>query len=87
MIRPLIIVPLAGAVAGLIHYYCDHLRVQGLWKKALGLTITTLLTLSGFGWELFWVWSARCGIDLYPFIAKKNLKIEEKVRPEANFQQ
>lgn len=44
MIRPLVIVPLAGAMGGVIYYYLDHLRYRGGWRKALA----TILSLIGY---------------------------------------
>ena len=62
MIRPLIIVPLAGAVGGAIYHYMDGLRYQGGWKKILanflsllvyliGLWMGTVLGLDGRMWD------------------------------------
>lgn len=62
MIRPLVIVTLAGAMGGLFFYFMDHLRYQGGWKKAVaiilsllvylfGLWIGTILGLSGTLWD------------------------------------
>ncbi|TKC13170.1 potassium transporter KefB [Pedobacter polaris] len=42
MIRPLIMVPLAGAGAGLINYMMDDFRAQGGWKKALAIAFTVV---------------------------------------------
>ena len=62
MIRPLIIVPLAGAVGGAVYHYMDGLRYQGGWKKILanffsllvyliGLWMVTVLGLDGTMWN------------------------------------
>ncbi|MRG45252.1 potassium transporter KefB [Chitinophaga sp. SYP-B3965] len=62
MIRPLIIVPLAGATGGACYYFLDHLRYQGGWKKVLayilsflvyliGLWMGTILGLDGTLWD------------------------------------
>lgn len=62
MIRPLIIVPLAGAMGGLCYYFLDHLRYQGGWMKVLayilsflvyiiGLWMGTVLGLDGTWWD------------------------------------
>jgi hypothetical protein len=62
MIRPLTIVPLAGAMGGLFYYSMDHLRYQGGWKMILAyilslivylfvLWIGTILGLSGTLWN------------------------------------
>lgn len=44
MIRPLIIVPVAGALGGVFFYFMDHLRFQGGWMKVLA----TLLSVTGY---------------------------------------
>ncbi|TDE15633.1 potassium transporter KefB [Dyadobacter psychrotolerans] len=62
MIRPLVIVPLAGAVGGAVYYNLDCLRYQGGWKKVLanvlslviyiiGLWMGTILGLDGTMWD------------------------------------
>lgn len=62
MIKPLIIVPLAGAMGGLLYYFMDHLRYQGGWRKALayilslmgyiiGLWLGIVLGLDGTYWN------------------------------------
>ena len=62
MIRPLIIVPLAGALGGVFYYFMDHLRYRGGWRKALaiilslvvyiiGLWLGTILGLDGTMWD------------------------------------
>jgi hypothetical protein len=62
MIRPLVIVPLAGATGGLFYHLMDRLRYQGSWKKILanilslivyifGLWIGTVLGLAGTLWH------------------------------------
>ncbi|WP_420150491.1 potassium transporter KefB [Spirosoma sp.] len=62
MIRPLVIVPLAGAVGGICHYVLDYLRHQKRWNKLLitiasliiyviGLWIGTVLGLDGTLWD------------------------------------
>jgi hypothetical protein len=45
MIRPLIIVPLAGALGGVHYYFMDHLRYQGGWKKVLSIFLSLLVYL------------------------------------------
>jgi hypothetical protein len=47
MIRPLIVVPAAGAAGGLFYYLMDHLRYQGGWKKVLGTVLSVLVYLFG----------------------------------------
>lgn len=42
MIRPLVIVPLAGAVGGAFYYLMDGLRYRGVWAK-IGANILSLL--------------------------------------------
>jgi hypothetical protein len=62
MVRPLIITPLAGAMAGLCNYFLDSLRNQGGSKKiianilmvliyAIGLWMGTILGLDGTLWD------------------------------------
>ncbi|WP_242928657.1 potassium transporter KefB [Pontibacter vulgaris] len=61
-IRPLVIVPVAGAAGGAFYYYMDTLRYQGGWKTALanvaslavyliGLWLGTVLGLAGTMWD------------------------------------
>lgn len=62
MIRPLVIVPLAGALGGVFYYNMDHLRDQGGSRKALAnvlsllvylvvLWLGTVLGLDGTWWD------------------------------------
>jgi hypothetical protein len=62
MIRPLIIVPLAGATGGLFYHLMDNLHLQGGWKKVLALILSligyifvlwigTVLGLDGTWWN------------------------------------
>jgi hypothetical protein len=62
MIKPLIIVPLAGAMGGVFYYFMDHLRYQGGWIKVLAYIISligyvivlwfgTVLGLNGTWWD------------------------------------
>jgi hypothetical protein len=62
MIRPLVIVPAAGAAGGVFFYFMDSLRYQGGWKKILaniaslvvyfiGLWLGTVLGLDGTMWN------------------------------------
>ena len=62
MVRPLIIVPLAGAMGGVFYYFMDHLRHLGGWKKAvafilsfigylIALWLGTVLGLDGTMWN------------------------------------
>ena len=61
-IRPLIVVPLAGATGGVFYFLMDYFRSQGGWKKVLantvsffvyvfGLWIGTVLGLVGTLWN------------------------------------
>jgi hypothetical protein len=48
MIRPLIIVPLAGATGGAFSYFFDHfLGYQGGFKKALAVTLSLIVFIIG----------------------------------------
>jgi hypothetical protein len=62
MLKPLIIVPIAGAMGGVFYYYMDFLRYQGGWKKALAILLSlvgyiivlwigTVLGLNGTLWD------------------------------------
>lgn len=62
MIRPLIIVPLAGACGGVFYHLMDTLRSKGGWKKIaanvlsvvvfiIGLWLGTVLGLNGTMWN------------------------------------
>ncbi|MBD0289392.1 MAG: potassium transporter KefB [Flavisolibacter sp.] len=62
MIRPLVVVPVAGAMGGVFYYFMDHLRYQGGWRKLLanilslvvyiiGLWLGTVLGLDGTMWN------------------------------------
>ncbi len=62
MIKPLIIVPLAGSMGGVFYYFMDYLRVHGGWKKAFANTLSligfifvlwigTVLGLNGTFWN------------------------------------
>lgn len=61
-LRPLILVPFAGAVGGLFYHLMDVLRKQGTWQKVLanvlsvivyiiGLWMGTVLGLVGTMWD------------------------------------
>lgn len=43
MIRPLIVVPLAGAMGAVFYYFMDHLRSQGGWKKVLAIIVSLIV--------------------------------------------
>jgi heme A synthase len=62
MVKPLMMVPLAGAMGGLFSYFMDHLRCQGGWKKAaafilgfigyvVAVWLGTVLGLNGTLWN------------------------------------
>lgn len=61
-IRPLVIVPFAGAMGGLFYHLMDYFRLQGGWKKIvanivsllvyiIGLWLGTVLGLDGTMWN------------------------------------
>lgn len=47
MIRPLIIVPFAGAVGGAIYYYMDQVRSKGGWNRVVADLISIIIFLIG----------------------------------------
>lgn len=47
MLRPLIIVPLAGATGGVFYHFLGRLRQQGGWKTLLGIVLGLLIYLIG----------------------------------------
>lgn len=62
MVKPLIVVPLAGSMGGLFYHFMDRIRYQGGWKKLLAnivsvivyvfvLWIGTVLGLNGTMWN------------------------------------
>ncbi len=62
MLKPLLIVPIAGALGGVFYYYMDHLFYQGGWIKLLAhvmrlvgyviaLWLGTVLGLNGTLWN------------------------------------
>lgn len=62
MIKPLLMVPAAGALGGVFYYKMDHLRCQGGWREALAyilslivfiivLWLGTVLGLNGTMWD------------------------------------
>lgn len=48
MIKPLLMVPLAGAGAGLASYLMDDLRSRDGWKKALAMILTVIVYIIAF---------------------------------------
>lgn len=62
MIRPLVVVPVAGAMGGVFYYFMDHLRFQGGWRKTVAIILSlfvyivalwlgTVLGLDGTMWD------------------------------------
>ena len=62
MLKPLIMVPLSGAMGGVFYYFMDHLRYRGGWRKILAailsfigyivvLWLGTVLGLNGTMWD------------------------------------
>jgi hypothetical protein len=47
MIRPLVIVPLAGAAGGVFYYIMDFLRYRGGWRTALAYFISVIGIIVG----------------------------------------
>lgn len=47
MIRPLIIVPFAGAVGGAIYYYMDEIRSKGGWHRIVADLISFVIFMIG----------------------------------------
>ncbi|NEU09332.1 potassium transporter KefB [Flavihumibacter sp. R14] len=45
IIKPLIIVPLAGALGGLFYYNMDPLRHQGGWRTVLAIVLSVMVYL------------------------------------------
>ncbi|MFC5269904.1 potassium transporter KefB [Adhaeribacter terreus] len=52
MIRPLVVVPIAGAIGGALFYVLDFLRYRGGWKTA----VAYILSIVGF-FVIFWLGS------------------------------
>ncbi|MES2617195.1 MAG: potassium transporter KefB [Bacteroidota bacterium] len=61
-IKPLLIVPLAGAMGGVFYYFMDHLRYHNDWRKPLAYIVSfigyfialwlgTVLGLNGTMWN------------------------------------
>lgn len=46
-IRPLIVVPLAGATGGAFYYFMHRWSYQGGWKRALGIIVSLLVFIIG----------------------------------------
>jgi hypothetical protein len=47
MLKPLLIVPAAGATGGVFYYFMDQLRYQGGWLKALANILSLLVYIIG----------------------------------------
>ena len=45
MVKPLIIVPVAGAMGAAFYFYMDHLRDEGGWRKILANVLSLLVYL------------------------------------------
>lgn len=44
IVKPLLVVPVAGAIGGVFYFFMDHLRAKSGWLKALG----ALLSIAGY---------------------------------------
>jgi hypothetical protein len=42
MVKPLVVVPIAGAMGGVFYYFMDNLRYLGGWKTALAYVISII---------------------------------------------
>ncbi|MBW3546507.1 MAG: potassium transporter KefB [Bacteroidetes bacterium] len=62
IIKPLLMVPLAGALGGVFYYFMDYLRSQGGWVKIMAIIMSligyvvlvwigTVLGLNGTMWD------------------------------------
>jgi hypothetical protein len=67
MIRPLIIVSVAGAMGGIFYYFMDHIRNRGGWKTVLAYIVSLIGYLIALWLALYWDWTARCGIKRQSF--------------------
>jgi hypothetical protein len=47
LIKPLLMVPFAGAMGGLFYYFMDHLRSQGGWRKAVAIVVSLIVFVFG----------------------------------------
>ncbi|WP_394991687.1 potassium transporter KefB [Emticicia sp.] len=47
MIRPLIIVPFAGAMGGAFYYFMDYLRYRGSLKKIVAIILSIIVYIIG----------------------------------------
>lgn len=47
MVRPLIIVPLAGATGGAFSYYLTYITQQGGWRRALAVILSIVIFIIG----------------------------------------
>ena len=43
MIKPLLMVPAAGALGGLFYYNMDHLRTRGGWREPFALVLSLIV--------------------------------------------
>ncbi|HTF05621.1 MAG TPA: potassium transporter KefB [Bacteroidia bacterium] len=46
-LRPLLVVPFAGAMGGLFYHLMDHLRYHGGWRRVLGYALSTIVYVFG----------------------------------------
>ncbi|WP_324677055.1 potassium transporter KefB [Hymenobacter sp. GOD-10R] len=46
-IRPLVVVPLAGAMGGVCYYLLDYLRYRGGWRKVVAIVLSLLVYIVG----------------------------------------
>ena len=44
-IRPLLVVPAAGALGGLFNYNMDHLRAQGGWREVIAYILSLIVLI------------------------------------------
>lgn len=47
MIKPLLMVPFAGAVGGIVYYYMDEVRSRGGWNRILADVLTFIIFMFG----------------------------------------
>lgn len=47
IVKPLIMVPLAGAVGGLVYFFLEYFQKMGGWKKALAIIASIIIYVVG----------------------------------------
>lgn len=47
MIRPFIVLPLAGAIGGAVNYYIESFTNQGTWKRIFGVVLSLIIFVIG----------------------------------------